>query len=327
MKKVTSVLIAVSAATLFVGCDNSTGSKDDSATAATVIDSINVDYKGDNYAVFYSLESQRQLSVKHDVWDIAVDGSLGLKANSGDYGVGVTVFPTEATDFKIDMSTYADSSFDAIENRSFEDNDPFKGWMSYNPSTHAVAYAENLFVIKDESGSFYKVQFLSATKRTGVSITVKIGGLSDTDASEIVFTKESDYDKVYIDLGSKAAVSFAPKTAEWDLKFARGEQKVENQGVLVPYGMSAISINTDNSVQAYVVTDKILKDVTTVNENGFSDSINVVGNSWYTFDSKTFTFSADKDVSVIKTEAAVYKLQMSTFGKGFNSIFEFEEIE
>ncbi len=322
-------IIAVSVITgaLFLGCDSPTDTNDDKSTSESVVDSINVDYKGENNAVFYSLATKEQVTVKHDVWDIAVDGELNIVANSGDYGMGVTVFPTTITDFDTDLATYVDSAFGGVENRSYEGTDLFAGWMSFDEATHSVSYAKNLYVVKTEDGSFYKLQLTNATMRTGVSVTAKIAGLSGTEAVETVFTKDADYDRVYIDLGTKAAVDFAPKSKEWDLKFARGEQKVDKDGVLIPYAMSAISINSSNSVEAYVVENKSLEDVSSVTESEFSTSINTIGNSWYTFDSKTFTFSADKDVSVLKTENGTYKLKMATFGIGFNSIFEFAMVE
>ena len=52
------VAIFAIAATLFVGCENSTGSKtdDDDKSTGTIIDSVNVDYKTDRKFDILNLE-------------------------------------------------------------------------------------------------------------------------------------------------------------------------------------------------------------------------------------------------------------------------------
>ncbi|MCK5132584.1 MAG: hypothetical protein KAR40_10595 [Candidatus Sabulitectum sp.] len=322
------------ATALFVGCDDATG-PGGALPPITQVDSVKVDYKGENNAVFYCLSTKNKISIPHDVWDIAVDGNLNLVSNSGDYGIGVAVFPTNLTDFDLDFSTYADSAFDGSTNLSFTDNDPFEGWMIYDSVSHDITYSNEVFIIQTEDRSFYKVQFTRATMITGVSITAKIDALNGTGAAEAIFTKDSDYDRGYIDLGSEAVVAFAPRTTEWDLKFARGNQLIDvGGGNYMVHGMSAISINTTDNIKAYILEETNFEDVTSIESTSFSGEVNVIGNKWYTFSGQPdMIFTCDNDVSVIKTDAGTYKLQMSTFYGGadgdefFSSIFEFKEME
>jgi len=320
---------------VITGCDDTTGPNSNDDPPATQVDSVNVDYEGENNAVFYCLSTKAKTTIPHNVWDIAVDGSLNIVSNSGDYGYGVAVLSTGNTDFEADYSVYADSAFDGVECISFVDNDPFEGWMDYDPVTHEVSFSEEVFIVLTEDGTFYKVQFINATMMSGVSVTAKIDALSGTGAAEVTFAKDANYDKAYIDLATANMVFFAPMTTEWDLKFARGNQKIEiGGGQFVVHGMSAISLNTADNVQAYVLEETSFGDVTVVESSLFSDAINVIGCSWYTFSGQPdMIFTCDNDVSVINTEAGIYKLQMATFYGGpdgtkkFVSIFEFQEIE
>lgn len=326
------MLIAVVAIT---GCDDATGPNNGDNPPVTQVDSVNVDYEGANNAVFYCLSTKAKTTIPHDVWDIAVDGSLNIVSNSGDYGYGVAVISTNITDFDADFSAYADSAFDGAECISLIDNDPFEGWMEYDPATHEVSFSEEVFIVQTEDGVFYKVQFTNATMMSGVSVTAKIDALNGTGASETTFAKDAGYDKAYIDLGTKTAVSFAPMTTEWDLEFARGNQKIDvGGGVFMVHGMSAIFINTADNVQAYVLEETPFDDVTTVQSSLFSGVVNVIGNSWYTFSGQPdMIFTCDNDVSVIGTDSGIFKLQMATFyggsdgSKKYVSIFEFQEME
>jgi hypothetical protein len=332
MKALRALPLLALAALLLPGCDESTGPSGGGPDTTVYIDSVKVDYLGENNSVFYCLSTMAKTTIPHDVWDIAIDGDLVIVSNSGDYGFGVGVIATGETSFDDDYSSYADSAFDGEENISWEDLNPFEGWMTYNPQTHEVTYSNEVFIISTEDGQFYKVQFTEVTYMSGVSLTAKIDGLSGTGASGVTFDKDAAYDRAYIDLGTQAVVPFAPPTTEWDLKFARGNQLIEiGGGQYILHGMSAISLNPFDSVVAYVLEETNFDDVTTVEESLFSGAINVIGNSWYTFEGGHFY--VDNDVSVIRTSNGTYKLQMLTFYGGpngdeqFSSIFQFQELE
>ncbi len=335
-RNVKRVLFSTALVALISSCETTTSSDDNGKSeASSIIDSINVDYKGENNAVFYKLSTKTATTIKHDIWDIAIDDGLKIVSNSGDYGIGVNVLATEITQFDTDLSSYADSAITGIENVSFSDSDPFDGWIAYDPAKGGVIYSGKVFIVKTEDGTFYKVQFTAATKSAGVSVTVKIDTLSGTGATETVFTKDDVYDRVYIDLGTKASVAFAPATSDWDIKFARGQQKAQmSDGSFVPYGMSAISLNSSAEIQAYLIENTSLEEVTAVETGKLSSEINAIGKNWYTFSGRPdLIFTCDEDVAVIKTENANYKLQMATFyggadgSKQFTSIFAFDEIK
>lgn len=333
MKTISLLMLIIIA--VITGCDDTTGPNNGDNPPATQVDTVNVDYAGENNAVFYCLSTKAKTTISHEIWDIAVDDSLNIVSNSGDYGYGVAVISTNSINFDADYSAYADSAFDGVECISFIDNDPFEGWMEYNPATHEVSFSKEVFIVQTEDSGFYKVQFTNATMTSGVSITAKIDALNGTGVSEITFVKDVNYDKAYIDLGTKATVSFAPMATEWDLKFARGNQKIDvGGGVFMVHGMSAIFINTADNVKAYVLEETSFDDVTAIQSSLFSGIVNVIGNSWYTFSGQPdMIFTCDNDVSVISTESGIFKLQMATFyggsdgSKKYVSIFEFEEME
>ncbi|PIE52040.1 hypothetical protein CSA37_08755 [Candidatus Fermentibacteria bacterium] len=332
MYKIAFLTIAALALLLAAGCgDDSTGGGGN-PTPETQVDSVNVDYTGENNAVFYCLTTKAKTTIHHDVWDLAVDGNLNLVSNSGDYGTGVRVIGTGMTDFDADYSSYADSSFDNPENICLEGmSDPFEGWMVYDPSSHEVSFSNEVFVFRTEDEKFWKVQFTGCTMMTGVSVTAKIDALNGTGAEEVTFSKDEAYDRAYIDLGTQQTVDFAPPANAWDLKFGRCDQVLDiGGGQYMLHGASCISLNVADAVKAYVLEETNFDDVTTVDNSMFSGAINTIGHSWYTFEE--MQFFVDNDVSVIQTSESVYKLQMQTFYGGpngdhqFVSIFEFLEM-
>ena len=317
-KKIVVFLIVVA---LYAGCENSI-STDNSASQNAIIDSINVDYKGENNVVFYQFSTQKKVTVKHDIWDIAVDSGLNIIANSGAYGTGVSTCSTDSINFDSDYSTYSDSGFSMFGLGNFD------GWIDM--SSMPPKYTGKVFIVKTEDKKMYKIQIVGATKSSGISLTIKIDSLSGSGVAGSVFSKDANYDYAYIDLGTKSVVVFAPKIAEWDVKFMRTEWLM---GTSVG-GHSSILLNTFSGVKAYLLENSTLDAVTSVINANFSTNAHTIGHHWYTFDKSTMTFAVDNNVSIIKTpDEKVFKLQMSTFYGGsdgkkqFTSIFEFEAMK
>jgi hypothetical protein len=110
-------LLVLSAAVLWVSCDTTTNSNGDGNTTPGLYvndpaepetvtfregnnydypgDTLNVDYNGDNNAVFFDFSTGTATELPHDFFDIAIDGDGNIIANSGSYGSGVQVYKTD----------------------------------------------------------------------------------------------------------------------------------------------------------------------------------------------------------------------------------------
>jgi hypothetical protein len=68
-------------------------------------ETLNVDYNGDNNAVFFDFSTGTKTVLPHDFFDIAINGGGDIIANSGSYGSGVWVYATDEADISADFSS------------------------------------------------------------------------------------------------------------------------------------------------------------------------------------------------------------------------------
>lgn len=284
-----------------------------------------VDNDGENNVAFFDFSTGTITHIKHDVWDIAFSTSdLSLMiANSGSYGIGVVVYNTESVNWSADYSGETGNI-----NKHTETNDnPLKDWRNGGASKKYV------YLAKDEEGETYKFQVDSIA---GNTYKLRIDTLNGTSTATIDVTINSAYDYIYIDLGTKKVVSFAPPLADWDIKFGQTETWVE-MFPFPPFGMwvglSSISENIAGLIESCLVK-KNIEDVTSA--SGLALSANLIiatgTGSWYDWtEGVPMQFPLvviPEQTYVVQTVEGNYaKFQMMTYNgpnnESFYSVFKF----
>jgi len=260
-----------------------------------------VDYGGENNVAFFDFSSGTITHIKHDVWDIAFatyDSTLMI-ANSGSYGFGVTVTNTKSTNWLADYSGEAGN----INQHTTIDDNPLKDFQSGGVSKRYV------YLAKDEAGNCYKFQIDSIS---GSTYKLRIDTLDGNSTSTIDVTIDNNYDYIYVDLGTKSVVSFAPPKSDWDIKFGRTEEYIG--GPMGWVGRSSVSVNIASSVKSALV-EKNIEDVKSASGLTLSPDLLNIGHNWYTYNHATHTYSVDPQKTwIIQTVEGNYaKFQMLTF--------------
>ena len=297
-------------------CANILGSDDDDNPTTYKNANADVDYRGENaknQIVFFDFSTGETTAVPHDTWDLAISTS-GAKiiANSGDYGTGVKVWKSEATDLATDLSANKDD----VKEYTFKDGSQLYGTQSNaNPFVGTIndqgMGSESVFLVKDEAGTFYKVRFIAYGP--GGTYTIKfVTSLDGTDEKSITGRLDGTYGYTYFDLSAGKAVEVAPPTSEWDVAFARTEDRIRVDYVA---GRSDVLINTAGKVEAAVVTDTAIEGVTDISELTFSPKIDALGHGWYKHThGATPAYSVNTVTYITKTTEGCYaKFQPGTF--------------
>ncbi len=281
-----------------------------------------VDSNGENNVAFFDFSTGTITHIKHNVWDIAFSTSdLSLMiANSGSYGIGVKVTNTESTDWDADYSGKAGN----INKRTETNDNPLKDWR--NGTTKKYVY-----LAEDEEGNTYKFQVDSIA---GNTYKLKIDTLDGTSTTTIDVTINLAYDYIYVDLGTKKVVSFAPPLADWDIKFGQTEVWVQMGPSFGMWcGLSSISENIAGLIESCLVK-KNIEDVTSA--SGLTLSANLIiatgVGSWYEFidpdDHSAGVKVILEQTYVVQTVEGNYaKFQMLTYdgpnGESFYSVFKY----
>jgi hypothetical protein len=313
---------------------------------------LNVDYANANNAVFFDFSSRTVTELPHDFFDIAIDGSGNIIANSGSYGSGVTVYKTEGTDITADLTSLEAS----VKEYTFKTGTSLYNYQSaVNPFEGEIGSGGQMgngsgkvYLIKTQGGAYYKVIFdifgmVSMSPPTaGYKITV-VKNLDGGESAKTVLEDTTSgirngFGYIYFDLdaagGPKALNNGStlkdgvtlniPKAADWDILATRTNELQSNtDGTAVHPQMpmasrSSVLLNIYKEVQAKVVTGKSIAEITAtdLSDEGLSGEIDTIGYGWYTTTGMPPTYSVPNNTYVIKTvEEKFAKFQPTTFAK------------
>jgi hypothetical protein len=291
------------------------------------MDTANVDYKGDNNVVYFDFSSGTKTTLSHDAWDIAFDNDRFVIANSGNYGFGVLVCSTGVTDISQDFSSWTDSVEETNEEGRFRlviFDDNVLGLSYKEGSGMGSVYTNNVYLVYTEDESFYKVQ-ITGSLPMGAGLRMRIDSLSGDGAVEDTFETDSEYDYVYVDLGTKSPVSVAPPKDEWDVRFGRTGEFIMGS---LKNGRSSVAINAIGGVEVAAVEDVQLAEVTDASAYTYSTNPLAIGHNWYEYNRNDRVYELQPTVYVIKTTEGNYaKMKLLSFegpnDESFWSVFKY----
>ncbi|ERP31240.1 HmuY family protein [Chitinivibrio alkaliphilus] len=311
--------VAVSMVAFFAGCSDSTGSDDNGGDPAEyVIDTANVDYNGINRVVYYNFRTREKWEMPRSSWDIAVGDDLYVISNSGEYGSGVHVYATGDTTFSKDYS-HMEGSDDFVPTY-IDDNPLGHSWLDM--TSMPPEFTREVFLIRSGDDAYYKIQFVNATMGGGVEMRIDS---PDGDGGEVhTFGPANDREYTSIHLGDRRQVTAFPPHDEWHIRFGRTEWSMGDR----IGGRSSIAINSSAGMEAVILPDTDIEEVTSVGSREFADDPLGIGHNWYTFDHDERVFSVDPATSLIRLpDNSVVKMQIHTFygpgGEQFWCDFEY----
>lgn len=259
------------------------------------------------YQVFYSLSQNAVISrnLKTD-WDIAFEnGAEGFHVilNSAKF---MAAFNTHETQMQsvTDTAGYG-VGLDYDKSDGDLDSTAIGDWRMENP-VYLIGRGS------DEGGhsiGFVKLK-INSVDADGYEISFQ--DLSGDSEHNIHISKESGYTYTYFsfDDGGKT-VSIAPPDNEWDLCFTQFTVKIP-----IPYLVTGVLLNpyqTAAAMDSTVSFDQI--DLSYTQQVTLSDSIDVIGYDWKTYDFDAGFYTVDPSMNyIIKTQdGSFYKLHFIDF--------------
>lgn len=275
---------------------------------------------GAGYAndVFYSFATGEVKSETRDNWHIAfttvlVDASIRI--NDG-LGVKLYLASTDTSDFSTLDTT--GMTWDELHNSyatwtegAFNDGasgHPDYGWGNYNNVNHNV-YGSKVYIMMLPNGDYKKIMIVSML--TNGDFNFKMADLDNSNMIAKTVNKMGYNTKnfFYYDAENDLVLDREPAKATWDIVFTR------YYGEIFPgtyYFLTGVLLNT--GVKAAKAVDV---DTATVDWNNYprTDSIEVIGSDWKSFNSGTFTYElADSNAYFIESkDGNLYKLLFKAF--------------
>jgi hypothetical protein len=345
------LLLVLSAAVLWVSCDLFNGNDDDGDDDGIEYPegTLNVDYNVANNAVFFDFSTGTKTVLSHDFFDLAIDSSGNIIANSGSYGSGVWVYTTGESDITMDFS----GEESKVQEYTFKAETPLLGHQTVvNPLGELGMAASNVCLIKvqhktNDDSAYFKVIFSMNMPGMGgyagppqFVVTVVPGlGAGETGKVEIKAGTggvTAGYGWLYFKLVGEAGPRVlnngtewlgggtpAPQAPDWDILAIRTnelQESADNPGTIEPdmpvAGRSSVLLNTYKSVKAKKIEGKLIDQITDADqsEDGLSDEIDAIGYSWYGMAGMPPTFSVAENTYVIKTvEGKIALFQPESF--------------
>jgi hypothetical protein len=327
----------------------------DTFAAATDYDSsnksnLNVAYSTTNNAVFFDFSIGTVTVLSHDFFDLAIDASGTIIANSGSYGTGVQVYKTEEMDIAGDFSALEAK----VKEYTFKPTLDVKRLYGYqavqNPLGSLGTTASPVCLIKVKYGSgeaeYFKVVFsMNMPGAGGYSgppqyvVTVVPGLGAGEENKKTLATAvtgiSSGYGWLYFKLVGEGAPkalnngttwtgggTAVPKAPDWDILATRTDELQTEDGITLSAGMplanrSSILLNVYKAVKAGVVADKVIFEVPGSSEVPLRAAVDSIGYGWYSMAGMPPTFSVPAQTWIIKTaEGGFAKFQPLDFAGG-----------
>ncbi len=279
--------------------------------------------------VWYSLENGEQARSAQDRWDLAfqISGfSASILINDG-LGAELYTYPNGDTAAwsTIDTSGLASwtpaynapSSWDeGAFNRGLDTSNSFDlGWGNYSFITHHVT-ADSLYVWKSPNGSLKKIWIERLASGT---FHFKHANIDGSNLVQVALAKSNFSGKAfaYYNIAQDSILDLEPAVSDWDLLFSKYIDFIP-----VPYSVSGIRTNPNVEVaQVYPVDPVSYNGYLNAN---YSDSANVIGYDWKSFDMSTFSWQlVDSTVYFIKSDTNYWKVVMTDFGGSANGNYIF----
>jgi hypothetical protein len=268
-----ALAILTALAVITVSCDNSGGPGIVTPITPPIVPVYDtavarVDYGGANRAVFFDFSTGKTTELAHDFFDIAIDASGNIIANSGSYGSGVQVYKTstDATDIGDDLSGEAAN----VKEYTFRD-----GVTLYNIVGGGTPYqiTENplgtipppitgggppsfpesdVFLIKVQYGNtpeYFKVTFkmtMMGAQTFDVKVVPNLDGSAETTINAAITGITNGYGWLYFKLvgaggprvlnngttwlGTGADAAAVPLAADWDILCTRTNEFQSTNG-------------------------------------------------------------------------------------------------
>jgi hypothetical protein len=334
--------------------DEEDGVKYDTAAAR-------VDYGGANRAVFFDFSTGTVTELAHDFFDIAIDASGNIIANSGSYGSGVQVYKTDEAGANIGNDFSADEA--KVKEYTFRDGvkiyEVQGGGAAYQTTQNPLGSLADLmppgtkskvFLVKVQYGDtaeYFKVVFsmtMGQTQSFNMEVVPGLGSgtTNKVDINAGVTGVRDGYGWLYFKLvgtdgprvlndgttwtGGGTAV---PQSPDWDILFTRTIEFQSKDGTSLAAGMnvagrSSVLLNIYKKVEAAKAEGVRMEDVSSKTDGlTFSDAVDAIGYGWYnTSSDMPPTYSVPTNTFVVKTAEGKYaKFQPGTFSGPNNESF------
>jgi hypothetical protein len=346
-RAVTALALLAALAVFAVSCDDGGG-----GGSAYNYTSAKVDYNGANRAVFFDFSTGTVTEAAHDFFDIAIDASGTIIANSGSYGSGVQVYKTATAGTGITGDFTADT--DKIKEYTFRDGVPLYGYQSAENPLAALAgpVTSSVYLVKVQYGDtpeYFRVTFgmkmpgtmgYSGAPAFVMSAVTGLSGGAKVDITAPVGGLTTGYGWLYFKLAGtprvlnngttwlEAGATAVPQAADWDLLFTRTNELQTEDGSTVSAqmpvtGRSSVLLNIYKGVEAAKAEGKYMETVFNTSGLTFSGEVDAIGYSWYSMAGMPPTFSVPVNTFVVKTAEENYaKFQPATFyGPGNESFY------
>lgn len=287
---------------------------------------------GAGYAndVYYSLENGTLTTVDRANWDIAFvtkQMSVSVLANNGS---GVELYTYSEGDID-DWATVDTAGMDwtpmynsietwdmgAFNANTIPGDDFDYGWGRYNMTTHNIT-GDSIFIIRTLADSIMKVAIVQKSAMAN-TWEFKYSYLDGTGEQIVPLNAASYSDDYFIhySIDSTKFVDREPAKEDWDLLFTKYIDFVPT-----PYNVTGVLINDDH-ILAQELRESGM-DQSTHNsyvDTAFTDTINIIGSDWKTFDMGSFSYIlTDTVVYFLKTDdgdsttnSAYYKIYFTGF--------------
>ncbi|MDR2343705.1 MAG: HmuY family protein [Spirochaetaceae bacterium] len=345
-----SILLVLPAMVMFVSCPHGDGGGGDDEFSR---DTLDVDYANKNNAVFFDFSTGTKTELPHDFFDIAIDASGNIIANSGSYGSGVQVYNTGGTDITADFSGQTAN----VKEYTFKTGTSLYSYQSeVNPLAKLGMAASKVYMVKvqyktTDTAAYFKVVFsMTMGAPQSFNMTV-VPGLASGDTGKVeikaaVSGLTAGYGWFYFKLvgaGGPGVLNngttwtgggtAAPKATDWDILATRTDElQSNNDGTAVHpqmpvAGRSSVLLNVYKNVQAKTIAGKLIDEVTDADltDTGLSGEIDAIGYGWYSTAGMPPVYSVPGNTYIIKTvEGGFAKFQPESFAKdGKNFIMDF----
>ncbi len=281
-------------------------------------------------SVFYSLGNGEVSNVTNEDWDIAFNTSLmgvDIRINGGK-GVELYTYPNgDTSDFAtVDtagitswVQNYNSSeSWDVGAFNAGANGGAFDyGWGVYNTVSHYVT-GDSVFVIKTLSGDYKKIWIESLASG---NYNYKYANLDNTGmvSETIQLSSYSTKNYFYYSLDNGAIIDREPAKSDWDF-VATKYMAPQPQGGYYP--STGILMNRGLKTREARSTD-----VTIASWSNFpeEEAIDVIGFDWKSFNTNTFTYYIETDLSYFVTDKAgnIWQIIFTGFGGSANGNIDF----